>query len=106
MPNVPLTSCIKEEKKNLLIVDPPSIEDTINNTTVQIETTENNVVDNEVMEVDNSNNATMEKETEVQRQTCIIKNSVVDTMLQCVKKLNNGEMEHGLIEAASEDITI
>jgi hypothetical protein len=33
----------------------------------------------------------------------IIKNNVVDIMLQCVNKLNNGEMEHGLIEASSED---
>ena len=51
-------------------------------------TANNNVVDiNVVMEVDNTNN-------------------VVDTMLQCVHKLNNGVMEHGLIEAASDKKTI
>ena len=76
-----LVSTLPRGKRDDLIITP-------------IETTENNVVDNGIIEVDNSNNPTME---EVQRQTCIIKNSVVDTMLQCINKLNNGEMEHGLI---------
>ena len=56
LPNVPLTSCIKEEKKDLPIIDPPSMEDTnIHNNTVLIESTENNVVENGVMEVEDNN---------------------------------------------------
>ena len=73
IPTTQLVDCIPDKKKNLPIVDPPSIEDTINSTTVLIETAENNVVNNGVMKVDNSNNATMEEEEEekVRRRTCI-----------------------------------
>ena len=46
IPTIQLVDCIPDKMKNLPIIDPPS--------TVLIETAENNVVDNGVMEVDNS----------------------------------------------------
>jgi hypothetical protein len=45
-------TCNYNKKKDFPIIDPHSIGDTINNNTILIETTENNVVDNGVMEVE------------------------------------------------------